>query len=90
MKKFILCLAIGTYLFAYDYSVKSYDEEYNTSEDYKYQGSSGAKYKYDLSNDIDRMKYDMDESAKIKDSINADPRIEMDRDMGQYGGGYGK
>lgn len=87
MKKLILCLAIGTYLFAYDY--KTYDEEYNSSKDYNYQGSSGAKYKYDLSNDMDRMKYDMDENAKMQDSINVDPRIEMDRDMGQYGGGYG-
>ncbi len=90
MKKLILCLAIGTYLFAYDNSVKSYDEEYNSSKDYKYQGSSGAKYKYDMSKPMDKLNYETDSMQQMKDSINVDPRIQMDRDMGQYGRGYGR
>lgn len=88
MKKILLCLAIRTCLFAYDY--KSYDETYNNSEEYKYQGSSGAKYKYDLSKPMDKLNYETDSMQQMKDSYNPDARIQMDRDMGQYGGGYGR
>ena len=54
---------------------------------YRYKGNSGLCYKYDLSNSIDRQRYEMDLSAQMSDSINIDTRIYLDRGMSQYGGG---
>lgn len=54
---------------------------------YKYKGSSGICYKYDLSNSIDQQKYEMDMSAQMNDSLKIDVRIDLDRNMNQYGGG---
>lgn len=53
----------------------------------KYKGNSGICYKYDLSNSIDRQKYEMDLSAQTNDSLKIDVRIGLDRNMNQYGGG---
>lgn len=52
-----------------------------------YRGSSGVRYKYDLSNPGDRLKYEVDPMAQLEDSISIDPRVEIDRSLGQYGGG---
>jgi len=57
----------------------------NTTNDYKYESNTGTKYKYDLSKPSDRLRYEVDPSAQLRDSIN--PRVDLDRDMGQYGGG---
>lgn len=54
---------------------------------YKYKGNSGICYKYDLSNSIDQQKYEMDMSAQLNDSLKIDVRIDLDRNMNQYGGG---
>jgi len=53
----------------------------------KYQGMSGAKYKYDLSRSSDKMKYGMDIEAQINDRLSVDPRVDLDKKMGQFGGG---
>lgn len=54
--------------------------------EYKYVSpSSGLKYKYDLSNPSDAIRYDVDPSAQLRDSIN--PRVELDRGLGYQGGG---
>jgi hypothetical protein len=50
-----------------------------------YVGSSGQKYKYDLSNPIDRHNYSTDLGAQHNDSTNLNRQ--MDTGMGQYGGG---
>lgn len=54
-----------------------------------YQGSSGAKYQYDLSKQSDQLRYDVDPSAQLRDEMN-DYRndISMDRLKGEHGGGY--
>lgn len=58
------------------------------ANDYKYQGYSGTKYKYDLSKPMDKMKYDMDFNAQMTDELkDYKPGVQMDREMGQYGGG---
>lgn len=54
---------------------------------YKYKGNSGLCYKYDLSNLMDRQKYEMDLSSQMSDSVKIDSRILLDRGMNQYGGG---
>ncbi|HIC10064.1 MAG TPA: hypothetical protein EYO61_01730 [Campylobacterales bacterium] len=54
-----------------------------------YVGTSGQKYKYDLSDQRDLMKYKMDFKAQINDSIHSyNPRVQLDRSLGQFGGGY--
>lgn len=59
---------------------------------YKYKGSSGTKYKYDLSKPGDRMKYGVDPGAQIKDEIYMPIKlgVTIDRVLGQYGGGVKK
>jgi len=55
--------------------------------DYPYRGSSGMSYQYDLSRPQDQIRYDIDPRAQIRDSISVDPRRDLDRSMGQVGGG---
>ena len=59
----------------------------NGDPDYRYRGSTGTQYRYDLSKPIDRMRYQTDVNAQMRDSLNVDPRVGLDRSMGQYGGG---
>lgn len=55
--------------------------------EYSYQGSSGAKYKYDLNRPGDQIRYSLDPAAQLRDSTNIDPRRGIDRSLGQQGGG---
>ena len=59
------------------------EEKMNT--EYPYVSTTGTRYKYDLSKPCDRIKYGVDPGAQIHDSIN--PNVEIDRELGQYGGG---
>lgn len=54
-----------------------------------YQGSSGVRYRYDLSNPADQVKYSVDPSAQLQDQLRAatDPRVGLDQSLGQRGGG---
>ncbi|SFG33467.1 hypothetical protein SAMN05518801_11755 [Novosphingobium sp. CF614] len=52
-----------------------------------YRGLSGSSYKYDLSDPGQQMRYEMDPMAQMQDSISIDPRRDIDRSIGQYGGG---
>lgn len=88
MKKVLLgVMLVGCSLMAYDYG---YNNPYSTDDndnEYKYEGSSGTKYKYDLSDPSDRIDYSMDLDAQMNDSLNVNPGVGLDRGMGQYGGG---
>ena len=53
-----------------------------------HQGASGARYQYDLSNPGDRIRYDVDPAAQLRDQIAVDPRRDIDKSIGQQGGGY--
>jgi hypothetical protein len=59
--------------------------ELRAQDDPVYQGSSGALYRYDLSNPGDQLRYSVDPGAQLRDSV--DPRVGIDRSLGQYGGG---
>jgi len=74
---------IVTPAFAWD------DDPYgsNGESEYKYEGYSGQRYKYDLSDPSDRLEYQVDPEAQMMDRINPSPLIELDRNSGQYGGG---
>lgn len=52
-----------------------------------YESSFGRKYEYDLSKPVDKIRYQTDERAKLRDSLDVDPRREIERDLGQQGGG---
>ena len=52
-----------------------------------YQGSSGSKYQYDLSNPSDRNSYSIDLSAQRRDQLDVSPSRSLDSGLGQYGGG---
>jgi len=62
-----------------------YDSHGNPN--YRYEGSSGKKYQYDLSNQADRLEYNVDPGAQIRDRIDPDPRKNIDKGLGQHGGG---
>ena len=63
----------------------SYGNNTTGDSQYKYESNTGTKYKYDLNNPSDRIMYGVDPAAKIRDSVN--PMVDIDRGMGQYGGG---
>ncbi|WP_201353737.1 hypothetical protein [Hydrogenimonas urashimensis] len=62
-----------------------YDGE--KKSEYKYEGSSGAHYKYDLSDPSDRIEYSTDLDAQMNDKMSVSPNRDLDRQMGQFGGG---
>ncbi len=77
-KKFLLvtiALLMTSPVFAWNYN----------DNEYPYKSITGTKYKYDLSNPGDRIRYGVDPAAQIRDSVN--PNVKIDRGLGQYGGG---
>ena len=82
-------LLLGGSLFAgslFDNPYGSRNDNNHKSE-YKYEGSSGARYKYDLSDPSDRIDYSMDYDAQMNDKLSVSPDRDLDRQMGQFGGG---
>jgi len=59
----------------------------NDSQENDYQGSSGTKYQYDMSNGSDRNRYSIDLDAQRRDQMSIDTGRKQDRSRGQYGGG---
>jgi len=76
-------------------SVSAFSGEYNNKQqnnsnnqrDNSYQGYSGQKYQYDLNNQADNLRYQLDPNAQIRDELNANPKADIDRSLGQRGGG---
>lgn len=92
MKKVICTTAIGLLVaiialpaMAWDYDNDPYDRSGNPN--YRYQGSSGTQYQYDLSKPSDQLRYELDLGAQMRDELSVDPRRELDQGLGQYGGG---
>ena len=59
----------------------------NFDNDNVYESNTGTRYRYDLNNPADRVRYNVDPAAQIMDGIK--PNVQIDRSMGQYGGGAG-
>lgn len=57
--------------------------------EYKYEGSSGTRYKYNLSDPDDRLEYETDVDAQTDDEVymKTRPGVKIDRGLNQYGGG---
>lgn len=79
----IIALLISSPVIAWDN--KHNEQEQKSNKEYPYESITGTRYKYDLSNPSDRIKYEVDPGAQLRDSIN--PRVDIDRGLGQYGGG---
>ena len=60
--------------------------------EYGYEGSSGTRYKYNLSEPDDRMKYKTDIDTQLNDKVYmpTKPGVKIDRGLNQYGGGVEK
>lgn len=52
-----------------------------------YRGATGTQYQYDLSRPGDQLQYSVNPSAQLRDEMNVDPRVDLDRSLGQSGGG---
>lgn len=95
MKKTIiavsLCL-VASPCFAFMNDVASQQENQHTQilQPKVYESSTGNQYKYDLSKPSDQIRYSVDPSAQLHDSINmpVHPSTDIDRSLGQHGGGY--
>ena len=81
MKRLILMVLFTTS------SLVAYDYGYNNNDDSNYEGSSGTKYQYDLSDHSDKLDYSIDLDAQMRDSLSVDPSRSLDQGLGQYGGG---
>lgn len=81
----VVLLVTGQAAAADPYNDNPYNNQGNPN--YRYQAPSGMQYQYDLSQPQDQVRYAVDPSAQIRDSINVDPRRELDRDLGLMGGG---
>lgn len=64
-------------------TASSGSDDYNGSS--VYQSTFGNRYQYDLNKPTDRIRYEHDARAQIRDRYN--PRTEIDRNQGQLGGG---
>ena len=78
----------------YNNSFDKYESYYNQRQnrdenEYKYKGTSGQEYQYNLSDPMDKLNYDLDLKAKMNDELNAPitPNVDLDRGLGQYGCG---
>jgi hypothetical protein len=61
------------------------DDGSNTGS--QYESNSGTSYQYDLNNPGDSIDYSTDLDAQRRDQMSSDPRRDLDRRSGQYGGG---
>lgn len=64
-----------------------YDRSYDSDQDKGYESSFGNRYEYDLSDPSDRIMYDVDPNAQLRDSIDVNPVRDVERSIGEYGGG---
>ena len=64
-----------------------YDRPYDRDQEEGYESSFGNRYEYDLNNPSDRVMYEVDPNAQIRDSIDVNPVRDVERSIGEYGGG---
>lgn len=64
-----------------------YDSASDRDQDEVYESSFGNRYEYDLNDPGDRVMYEADSHAQLRDSIDVNPVREVERDIGENGGG---
>ena len=60
---------------------------YSSPSNRGYTSTTGNRYEYDLSDPGDRVEYGVDVSAQLRDEISVNPTREIDRGLGEHGGG---
>ena len=70
------------------YQQQQYQQQQQQQQQQQYQSSRNNNYQYDLNNDSDRLRYSIDTEAQMRDRTNYNPSVQMDRNNGEYGGGY--
>ena len=58
-----------------------------SSDHWGYENSAGNRYEYNLGDPGDRVEYEVDLDAQLRDQISVDPTREIDQGLGEYGGG---
>ena len=64
-----------------------YDRPYDRDQEKGYESSLGNRYEYDLSDPSDKIMYEVDPDAQLRDSIDVNPERDLERGLGEYGGG---
>ncbi len=78
--------SIATSAYSYEYNYE-YNNQYNSDQNNSYESSYGNQYQYDLSDQSDRMDYQYDYDAQMRDRLSVEPTRSLDRGLGEYGGG---
>lgn len=91
---FLSVLLTSLSLQAYDIHQYDMGRSQTNNQPSGYQGNSGNRYQYDMSNGNDRAAYSTDTGAQQRDNnynmYNTSGNVQQDRSNGQYGGGlYG-
>jgi hypothetical protein len=91
MKRSIVAFLMGIIIvyglaWAEDYRQNQPYDQYG-KPNYRYKGSSGTDYQYDLSKPNDKLLYGIDLKAQMNDKLSVDPRRNIDHGLGQHGGG---
>ena len=74
-------------VFAGNYYGNQQNKSQQQNGNKNYQGYTGQQYQYDLNNQADNIRYQLDSNAQIRDELNSNPKAEIDRSLGQRGGG---
>jgi len=62
-------------------------EPFNSNTPSTYKSSFGNKYQYDLSNPLDRVRYNSDPGAQLRDRVTPNPYKDIESNTLQQGGG---
>jgi hypothetical protein len=76
-----------TNAYSYQPPALGYNSYMPSNEPSGYRSSFGNTYKYDLNRPLDRLHYNIDPKAKLRDRIDINPQRRIERNTGQYGGG---
>jgi hypothetical protein len=63
------------------------DNSYQQNQQEDYKSNTGTRYQYDLNKPSDRVRYNADPAAQLRDRLNTNPSVNIDKNNGQYGGG---
>ena len=86
----VATLFLSAAVVAQDFDVSVDDSStnmYSNSSSRGYESSTGNRYQYDMSDPGDAVEYSVDVEAQMRDDMSVNPSREIDRGLGEYGGG---
>jgi hypothetical protein len=90
MYRFILVAVVLFFILVMPAYAWNNNQQGNDDSKFKYRGSSGTQYQYDMGNPGDKARYQLDLDAQRRDQMSLDPRRNLDQGLGQQGGGIRK